>query len=94
MLNKLYLWSRKLHRVFLFAVVVLTLLMGVTGLFMKYTSFAKSVGVNPGLIRYLHNQMSGYFTIVLVIMMLTGIFMYVSPIFVARRVKKQNKIQD
>lgn len=93
MLNKLYIWSRKIHRLVLFAVVALTLLMGTTGLFMKYTEFADSLNIDQGLIRYLHNQLSVYFAIVLGVMMCTGLFMYIFPILARRRAAATKLIQ-
>jgi len=60
-------------------VLVLIAVMAITGLMMKYT-----VG-DVGLARYIHNNMSVVFTIVLVIMAVTGLVMYVYPWYARRK---------
>jgi hypothetical protein len=63
-----------------------------TGLLLKYTSLASKYlpFVDLGLTRYIHNNLSVLFTIVLVIMALSGIVMYFYPWYVKRR---QNKTE-
>ena len=94
MLNKLYIWSRKLHRLFLFAVVALTLIMGTTGLLMKYTWLGAGLNIDQGLIRYIHNQLSVYFAIVLAVMISTGLFMYIFPFLARSRANRQQRSSD
>ena len=80
MINKLYLYSKSIHRISLFAMVALTMIMGGTGTMMKYPSFFSSIPfVDLALMRAVHNMMSIYFSIVLSLMMLTGLYMYLFP---------------
>jgi hypothetical protein len=51
------------------------LVMAVTGIFIKY-----QIG-DAGQMRFVHSQMSVIFTIILVLMTLTGFYMYLFPIF-------------
>jgi hypothetical protein len=60
--------------------VALTMIMGGTGTLMKYPSFFSSLPfIDLGLMRAVHNMMSIYFSIVLSLMMLTGLYMYLFP---------------
>jgi hypothetical protein len=79
MLVKLYLWAKKIHRLLVLIISALTLVMAGTGLLMKYPKLAGGA-IDLGLMRYLHNQLSVYFTGVLVLMALTGLYMYVFPV--------------
>jgi hypothetical protein len=78
-LNKLFIWTRKIHRIFLFATTFLVLVMGFTGIFLKYTSFSAQLHINLSLMRYIHNQISPFFAVALGAMMLTGLYMYIYP---------------
>lgn len=76
--GKLFLLSRKIHRLSALVVAVLTLLMASTGLLMKYSGFsAKYLGfINLGMARYVHNSLSPYFAFALGLMVLTGLYMF------------------
>ncbi len=76
-----YLISKKIHRLLVLIILTIGLLMAVTGLMLKYPSFAMEYlpFLNLGKIRYLHNSLSLYFSIVLVLMIMTGIWMYIYP---------------
>lgn len=74
-MTKIYLWSRKIHRVFVLIVISLSLVMAVTGLALKYAL----TWFDLGLVRYLHNQLSPFFGLALFVMILTGGFMYLFP---------------
>lgn len=51
-----------------------------SGLFMKYPIIPRWLpGLDPGLVRYLHNQMSFFFSLTLTLMMLTGLYMFFFP---------------
>ena len=80
-MTKLYLWSRQLHRILVLIITALGLIMALTGFLLKYSSFAAShlKFINLGLVRYLHNQLSPFFGLVLILMVLTGLFMYLFP---------------
>ncbi|NMB84104.1 hypothetical protein GYA28_02335 [Candidatus Roizmanbacteria bacterium] len=71
---KLYLFSKKIHRVLVMAVVFLGSIMGITGLILKYHLS------DYGLIRWLHNQLSLFFGLVFFVMLVTGIVMYIFPL--------------
>ena len=62
-------------------ITALGLIMAVTGLLLKYSLFASTYlkFINLGLVRYLHNQLSPLFALVLFAMILTGGFMYLFP---------------
>lgn len=77
---KLYLFSKSLHRLAMFALIILTILMGITGLYLKYSWLNKLLPFDLTLLRYIHNEMSPYFTVALTVMMITGIVMYVFPL--------------
>lgn len=81
MMTKFYIFSRKIHRIFILVISVLTILMAGTGVLLKYTFVAAKFSfIDLGLIRWIHNQMSLFFSITLVGMMLTGVVMYVFPL--------------
>lgn len=80
-MTNLYILSRKIHRILVIIITFLTVLMAGTGTVLKYSFVAaKLTFIDLGLIRYIHNQISPFFTITLVFMMLTGIFMYIFPL--------------
>lgn len=79
-MNKLYILSKKLHRVFLFLTTALTLVMATTGMFLKYVGFANKLGVDLVLARYTHNTASVFFVVTLLVMILSGATMYLVPI--------------
>lgn len=81
---KLLIWSRKIHRLFVFVTSALIFVMATTGLLLKYTSFASIIFLNLGLIRFLHNNLSPYLTIALMVMVMTGLIMYIGPKLISR----------
>ncbi len=88
---KSYLLSKKIHRYLVIVIVFLTMLMATTGGILKYSSFFSSFSfIDLGLVRYLHNQMSPFFTVALLLMGITGLVMYFYPAVVARKRKKQS----
>jgi hypothetical protein len=76
----LYLLSKKIHRILVLIISMLTIIMGGTGLLMKYPSIAQRFFVNKGFITYIHNNLSIYFVLALGLMMLTGLYMYFFPV--------------
>ncbi len=83
---KFYLFCRKIHRIFVLTIVVLTIIMAGTGSLLKYSSFASKISfIDLGLVRYLHNNLSPWFTLALVIMTLTGLVMYFYPWYIKRK---------
>ena len=72
MTPQLYILSRKIHRFMVIIIVVISLTMMITGLNMKYGWF----WLDPLFARDLHNLLSPYFAIVLLINVITGFYMY------------------
>lgn len=80
MMTKLYLWSKQIHRLCMFVTIFLVMIMGGTGLMLKYDDFFRSLGlVDLIYMRELHNMLSLYFALILGGMMITGLYMYLYP---------------
>lgn len=93
---KLNVFARKMHRLCVMAIVLLSILMGGTGLILKYPDFIYEhmPWVNVSLVRSLHNAISPYFAGVLAVMALTGLYMYYIPSYLQRtRVSVDRKNQ-
>ena len=75
MMIKLFILSCKIHRLLVFMMSAAGLVMAVTGIFIKYQTG------DAGQMRFVHSQMSVIFTVLLVLMTLTGLNMYLFPIF-------------
>ena len=82
-----YLLSKKIHRLLVLLMLFLTLIMAGTGIMLKYLSFFDRHFhfIDLGLVRYLHNNLSIVFTIVLLLMALTGTIMYFIPYIQSRK---------
>ncbi|MEK7631683.1 MAG: hypothetical protein AAB445_02325 [Patescibacteria group bacterium] len=91
-MTSLYILSRRFHRYLVLIILGLTLVMAGTGFFLRYPSWSVWLPswLDMGKVRYLHGQVSTYFAITLVIMVLTGSYMYFHTLWVQR---KQEKIQ-
>lgn|SRR3989338_10284829 len=92
-MSSLYLLCKKVHRITMFVAVVLILIMTFTGTFMKFPFLIKYADfLNIIQLRQLHNAFSPYFSLTILIMLLTGVFMYLYPFLT----KKENstKPQD
>lgn len=77
MMIKLYILSKQIHRLLVFVMTILLLVMSITGLLLKYTFIAdKFPFIDTGYVRYLHNNTGPYFTVVLSVMLLSGLYMY------------------
>jgi hypothetical protein len=80
-MTKLYLVAKSIHRYLVIIITVLTILMAGTGIAIKY-----NVGIfDLPLTRYIHNNLSVVFTVALILMMLSGIIMYVFPLIRNRK---------
>jgi len=88
-MTKLYLYSKKVHRVLVLVITAMILIMAGTGTMLEYS--VSFFGLDLGLVRYVHNKLSIYFTVVLVLMMITGLYMYIFPVL--NRHKKQETNQ-
>lgn len=79
-MNDLFLLCRKIHRLSIFLTIPLGLVMTLTGLFLRSDRFVFYLTfVDLRAIRALHRNLSPVFAVVLLIMMLTGLFMYLFP---------------
>lgn len=86
----LFQWSKSLHRLALFGVVGLAAIMGLTGMLLKFPKAARFLpGVDLNLVRYLHNEFSLYFSLFLITMILTGLYMYWYPWYAKRRASQK-----
>jgi len=79
-MTNLYILSRKVHRILVLVISVVGLLMAITGILLKYTFFATKFNfIDLGLVRYIHNNLSPYFTIAFFGMIITGLILYFFP---------------
>ena len=81
-MTKFYLLAKKIHRFLVLIIAAVIMIMAWTGAMMKY-SWAP-FGMNLAKARYVHNQLSVIFTIVLSLMAITGIAMYLIPYLIGR----------
>lgn len=89
-LQQVYVWSKKIHRLMMWVVLVIGLGMMVGGLVMHrelegewYPPFIDSI-----LVRELHNTMAVPFALALGVMMATGLLMWGVPKILSKRVNK------
>ncbi len=91
-LAKLFTWSKTIHRQSMWGMIILGLTMGITGSMLKYPIASSSIpGVSLRLVRYLHNQVSPFFGLLLFVMMVTGIYMYWFPWYTKRQALKKSQ---
>lgn len=95
-MTSLYILSRRFHRYLVLIILGLTLVMAGTGLFLRYPSWSVwlPAWLDMGKVRYLHGQVSTYFAIALIIMVITGSYMYFHTLWVQRKQEKVQKQQD
>jgi uncharacterized iron-regulated membrane protein len=87
-MTKFYVLSRKLHRFLVLILTAMTLIMAASGIAIKY--YWQPFGLDLGLLRYVHNQLSLIFTIALSLMALSGLCMYFFPAWKSAEAKRQN----
>jgi hypothetical protein len=73
---KLYLVAKKMHRVLVVLIILLTIPMSLTGVMMKTGNYFP---FDPLAIRMIHSTISLYFTGVFGAMSLTGLYMFIFP---------------
>jgi len=83
---KLHFLSKKIHRLFVLIITVLIVVMAVTGTMLGHPSWF--VSFDLGMVRFVHNRLSDYFTVVLVLMLVSGLYMYFFPILNKRRIER------
>ncbi len=89
---RLYKLFRMVHRLLVVVVTALVLTMSLTGMALKYTTTTLKLfpALDIAQLRYVHNQLTPYISIVLIIMALSGLGMYLLPPMIRRRVRKQS----
>lgn len=92
-MTSLSIFSRKLHRYLVLIMLGLLLVMAGTGLIMRYPGWFNwlPTWLSAGRVRYLHANVSTYFAIVVIVMALTGAYMYFHTQWVQR---KQDKLKQ
>ncbi len=82
----LYLLAKKIHRLLVVVIVLVTIIMAGTGTILKEPELAKFLfKLDLNWVRYLHNQLSPIFTVILTVMALSGLVMYWYPWHTRRR---------
>ena len=74
--TKVYLFTKKIHRMLVVAILIMSMAMATTGFLMysgNYLSF------DPLTIRLLHHQLSIFFTLLLGFMATTGLYLFIFP---------------
>jgi len=90
LLIKLFQWSKTIHRLSLFGMVGLGLIMGLTGSFMKFTQLALIIpGIDLQFVRYIHNEFSPFFSLFMGLMTASGLYMYWYPWYAKRQAMKK-----
>ena len=80
-LAKLAVIARKIHRLFVLIVTILGLFMMITGVIMKYPGFFMTLFPSADLSFSvtIHTNISTYFVLALLVMMITGLYLYLYP---------------
>lgn len=98
-LPKLVLYSRRCHRFLVLFATITFVVMAKTGLIIKYRWFITetthgaviqfgNLVIQETYIRKLHSDYSVYFTIIIGLMMITGIILYIGPKIITRQYQK------
>lgn len=78
---KLFIFAKKLHRITMYSTVLLIFIMGISGTIMKFEDFFEQFDfINLRILKYIHSEMSIYFSIALAIMTISGVYMYIFPL--------------
>lgn len=88
-LIQLYRWAKMTHRATMFGLVGLGIMMGITGLALKYVWLAQVLPGNFQLWRFLHNQLSPLFALFLTVMAVSGLYLYWYPWYSRRQARKK-----
>jgi len=79
-MNKLYLYARTIHRSLVLLIAVSTLIMAGSGMILKNPGIGQALNLNLSLVRYLHNNFSLVFSMLLLMMTVSGVVMYLFPL--------------
>ncbi len=63
----------------MFFTIILTMVMSVTGTVLKFPEMQNAV-LEVGLMRFIHNSISPFFSLCLFVMIVTGLVMYLVPL--------------
>ena len=77
MMTKIVVFARRTHRLMALTMLVASLVMTSTGMAMKYPQ--QFAFINQGQARFVHNYISPVFVIILIVMAITGGFLYIYP---------------
>lgn len=83
-MNKLYLYAKTIHRSLVILIVIATFIMAGSGMILKNPKLGQALNMDLSLVRYLHNNFSVVFTILLLLMILSGVVMYIFPLLKKR----------
>lgn len=79
---KWFLYSKQIHRICMFITILLGVIIMPTGILLNYSFLYSYFSfINPGNVRQIHAFVSPYFSISILIMMITGVIMYIFPLF-------------
>ncbi len=94
-MTKLFLIARKIHRLLVLIITALMLVMAGTGVVMRYPAFflEKFPKLNAGQLRFVHNKISTYFSVILALMVITGLYMYLHQWWARRKARTQPTVQ-
>jgi len=92
-MTKFYQFVRTIHRLLVLVILTMVLGMSLTGLALKYSATTLKLfsRIDLARVRYVHNQLSPYFTGVLGLMALSGLGMYILPPLIGRRARARQK---
>ena len=78
--TNLYLFAKKIHRFLVILISTIGILMAGTGTFLKFIIISEKLSfVDMEQIRLIHNNLSPYFAVVFLGMLITGLIMYFFP---------------
>ena len=78
--TNLYLFAKKIHRFLVLLISTIGILMAGTGTLLKFTVISEKLSfVDMEQIRLIHNNLSPYFAVVFLGMLITGLIMYLFP---------------
>lgn len=90
-MTKVYNIVKKIHRLLVLILTTFLLIMGLTGLALKYQGVANALAwvADRPTMRSVHNSLSLLFAIALLLMVVTGLLMYILPPLIRRRIARQ-----
>lgn len=93
--QKLYIWSKKIHRLAMWITIVLSILMGSTGLLLEAEISGQRSGLrslfNMKAVRSLHGATGKWLVLALSIMIMTGLVMWAYPLWIKRQTQSRDQ---